>query len=77
MWLRLPIDRPRHYVPIAWPTMEPPDMRPTAAYLWDKVGPPHATNACSYVEFSNELDALVPSSISIFTNSSKLLCLTS
>jgi hypothetical protein len=36
---------------------------PTTAYLWDCVAPTTLTTR-SYVEFSNELDTLVPSSVS-------------
>jgi hypothetical protein len=37
---------------------------PTKPYLWDWLAPVHAAQACSYLEYSNELDALVPSSVS-------------
>jgi hypothetical protein len=64
MWMRLPVSRPRCHISRAWPQTEQEDQRPTAAYLWDWVAPAHATAARAYIEYSNELDALVPSSVS-------------
>jgi hypothetical protein len=64
MWMRLPVDRPRHHVSRHWPQTDEEDQLPTATYLWDWVAPVHTTQARSYIEYSNELDALVTSSIS-------------
>jgi hypothetical protein len=64
MWMRLPIGRPRHHVSHHWPQMEEDDQCPTTAYLWDWVAPVHATQARSYIDYSNELDAFVPSFVS-------------
>jgi hypothetical protein len=64
MAMRLLVGRPRCHIPWAWPQTDEEDRRPTAAYLWDWVAPPHATQGHSYIEYSNELDALMPSSVS-------------
>jgi hypothetical protein len=65
MAMRLPVDRPRHHVSREWPQTDEEDKRPTAVYLWDWVAPPHTTQARTYIEYSNELDALVPAFVSI------------
>jgi hypothetical protein len=64
MAMRLPVGRPRRHVPREWSQTDQEDQRPTAAYLWDVVIMPHATQAHAYIEYSNELDALMPSSVS-------------
>jgi hypothetical protein len=64
MWMRLPVGRSRCYISRAWPQTEQEDQCPTAAYLWDWVAPVHAMATHAYIEYSNELDVLVPSSIS-------------
>jgi hypothetical protein len=66
MAIRLPVGRPRRHVPQEWPQTDEEDWRPTAAYLWDLVAPPHATKACAYIEYNNDLDALMPSSVSTY-----------
>jgi hypothetical protein len=38
--------------------------RPTAAYLWDVVTAPHATQTRAYIQYNNELESLMPSSVS-------------
>jgi hypothetical protein len=58
MTMRLPVRRPRRHVPLEWSHMDQEDRRPTTAYLWDVVTTPHTTQACAYIEYSNELDAL-------------------
>jgi hypothetical protein len=62
MWL--PVGRPKRHIPREWSQTDQEDQRPTAAYLWDLVAAPHATQARAYIEYSNKLDALMPSSIS-------------
>lgn len=62
MWSRLPVGRPQVLQPRAW-NFAHPDLRPTVAYLWDQVSPPYATNWRAYLDFQNELDALVPSTV--------------
>jgi hypothetical protein len=62
--MRLPVDRHRRHVPREWSQTDQEDRRPTAGYLWDVVTAPHATQARAYTEYSNELDALMPTSIS-------------
>jgi hypothetical protein len=64
--MRLPVGRPRHSIPWEWSQMDQEDRRPTAGYLWDVVAMPHATQARAYIEYKNELDDLMPSSISTY-----------
>jgi hypothetical protein len=64
MLMRLPVGRPRHHVPREWSQTDQEDRRPTAGYLWDVVATPHAKQTHAYIEYNNDLDALVPSSIS-------------
>jgi hypothetical protein len=59
MWMRLPVGKPRRYVSREWPQMEEEDQCSIAAYIWEWVAPTHATQACAYIEYNNELDALV------------------
>jgi hypothetical protein len=40
MWMRLPLGRPLRYIAREWPKTDSDDMRPTTAYLWDRVPPP-------------------------------------
>jgi hypothetical protein len=62
MWL--PVGRPRHHVSHEWPQADEEAHRPTADYLWDWVAPTHATQAHVYIEYNNELDALMSASVS-------------
>jgi hypothetical protein len=55
---------PRHHVPREWSQTDQEDRRPTVGYHWDVVVMPHATQACVYIEYNNELDALMTSSVS-------------
>jgi hypothetical protein len=55
--MRLPVGRPIRHVSREWPQTDEEDLRPTAAYLWDGVALPHATQARAYIEYINELDA--------------------
>jgi hypothetical protein len=64
MVMRLPVGRPRPHIPQEWSQMDQEDRRPTAGYLWDVVTAPHTTQARAYIEYNNELDALMPSSVS-------------
>jgi hypothetical protein len=75
MWMRLPVGRPRCHVSREWLQTEEDYQHPTAAYLWDWVAPEHATQAHVYVEYSNELDALVPSSVSTCSSFLKVVTL--
>jgi hypothetical protein len=68
MWI--PVGSPRCYVDRECPEMDPDDMCPTTAYLCNHMAAPHTFIAQSYVQFSNNLDALVPSSVSTFISSS-------
>jgi hypothetical protein len=42
-----------------------PDLASTVAYLWDTISPPYATTKRAYMDYSNELDILSPSSVSL------------
>jgi hypothetical protein len=64
MAMQLSVGRPRRHVPQEWSQTDQEERRPTVAYLWDLVAAPHATQARTYIEYSNELDALMPSSVS-------------
>jgi hypothetical protein len=66
MAMRLPVGRPRRHIPREWPQTDEEDCQPTTTYIWDWVTPPHATHARAYIEYSNELDAFMPSSISTY-----------
>jgi hypothetical protein len=71
-WLRIPVGRPRLKTPRVVDQANMEDLRPTVAYLWDHVSPPVRVTEWSYIEFSNELDALVLSSVSNFIISSSV-----
>jgi hypothetical protein len=43
---------------------EQEDERPIAAYLWDLVALAHATAGRAYIEYNNDHDVVVPSSVS-------------
>jgi hypothetical protein len=43
MVMRLPVGRHVRHVSREWPQTDEEDLRPTAAYLWDRVALPHAT----------------------------------
>jgi hypothetical protein len=64
MWMRLPIGRPKHHISRVWSQTKEEDQCPTTAYLWDWVALAYATQAHAYIEYSNKLATLVPSSIS-------------
>jgi hypothetical protein len=64
MVMRLPVGRPRCHITREWSQTDQEDWRPSTAYLWDVVTVPHTTQACAYIEYNNELDALMPSSVS-------------
>jgi hypothetical protein len=63
MVMRLAVGSPRHHVSWEWPQTDEEDLRPTTGYLWDWVAPPHATQERAYIEYNNELDALMLASI--------------
>jgi hypothetical protein len=62
--MQLPFGKPRCHVSREWPQMDEEDRHPTTAYLWDWVALAHATQACAYIEYIDELDALMPTSVS-------------
>ncbi|CAN6327793.1 unnamed protein product [Urochloa humidicola] len=60
MWSRLPVGRPEVLPRRVW---NPAGVAPTVAYLWDVTSSPYAISERAYIEYSNELDALSPSSV--------------
>ena len=66
MWARLPVGRPEVLARHEWFLGQPPCRQPTWAYLWDQVRDPHARLQWAYIEFMNELDMLMVSSVSNF-----------
>ena len=64
MWSRLPVGRPRVFQPHPWSPVGVDELGPMVAYLWDHVSSPYATTQCAYVDYSNELDVLSPSTVS-------------
>jgi hypothetical protein len=62
MWLRLPVGRPQVLQSNPWDDHGNPDLARTVAYLWDVV-PPYATHGRAYLDYTNEIDALVPSTV--------------
>jgi hypothetical protein len=66
MAMQLLVGRPRRHVPREWSQTDQEGRQSIAAYLWDLVALPHATQAHAYIEYSNELDALMPSSVSTY-----------
>lgn len=65
MWTRLPVGRPTLFEPRAWTPEGVEDRRPTVAYLWESVSSAHGQKKRAYVEYSNEIDALSASSVSV------------
>ena len=64
MWSRLPVGRPRVFQPQPWSPIGVDELGPMVAYLWDHVSSPYATTQRAYVDYSNELDVLSPSTVS-------------
>ena len=63
MWSRLPVGRPHVLQRAPWDDHGNPNLAPTVAYLWDTVSPPYATQDRAYLDYMNEIDALVPSMV--------------
>jgi hypothetical protein len=74
MAMQLPVGRPRRHVPREWTQTNEEDWRPTATYFWDWVALAHTAQSRVCIEYNNELDTLVLSSVS--TRYSSLLVLT-
>ena len=66
MWARLLVGRLEVLAPHEWFPGQPPRRQPTWAYLWDHVRVPHVRLQLTYIEFMNELDMLMVSSVSKF-----------
>ena len=47
-----------------WSLVDVDELGPTVVYLWDHVSSPYATTQRAYVDYSNELDVLSPSTVS-------------
>jgi hypothetical protein len=65
MWSRLPVGRPTVLAGREWFTGQNPRLQPTWAYLWDRVALMHARMDRTYREYTDELDRLTASSVSI------------
>ena len=66
MWAHLPVGRPEVLARHEWFQGQPLSRQPTWAYLWDQVRVPYARLDWAYIEFTNELDMLMASSVSKF-----------
>jgi hypothetical protein len=66
MWFRIPVGRPRVFQPRPWPWIIVGNdrLRPTYAYIWDQVAAPFARAKRAYMEYVNEFDTLLASSVS-------------
>ena len=47
-----------------WSLVDVDELGPTVVYRWDHVSSPYATTQRAYVDYSNELDVLSPSTVS-------------
>uniref|UniRef100_K4A1N4 SWIM-type domain-containing protein n=1 Tax=Setaria italica TaxID=4555 RepID=K4A1N4_SETIT len=63
MWARLPVGHPEIMGRRPWFPGEPPRRQPTWAYLWDQVKVGHARLERAYLDYINELDALMAHSV--------------
>ncbi|CAN6174337.1 unnamed protein product [Urochloa humidicola] len=63
MWSRIPVGRPEVLPRRIWNPPGVAELAPTVAYLWDVTSAPYAITERAYLEYSNELDALSPSSV--------------
>lgn len=63
MWMRLPVGRPRVFPVRAWVPQDYPLLHPPVGFLYDVVSGPSTTSARAYLDYSNEIDALSPSSV--------------
>jgi hypothetical protein len=62
MWSRLLVGRPRVLPLISWDDHNNPHLARTVAYLWDVVSP-YATHHRVYLDYTNEINALIPSTV--------------
>ncbi|CAN6247071.1 unnamed protein product [Urochloa humidicola] len=63
MWSRIPVGQPEVLPRRIWNPPGVAELAPTVAYLWDVTFAPYAITERAYLEYSNELDALSPSSV--------------
>jgi hypothetical protein len=63
MWSRLPVGRPRVLQSNPCHDHGNPHLARTVPYLWDVVSPPYATHHRAYLDYTNKIDALVPSTV--------------
>ena len=66
MWACLLVGRPKVLASHEWFLGQPPRRQPTWVYIWDQVRVPHVRLEWAYIEFMNELDTLMASSVSKF-----------
>ena len=66
MWARLLVGHPKILDCCEWFQGQPPRRQLTWAYLWDHVRVLHVRLERVYIEFMNELDMLMASSVSKF-----------
>jgi hypothetical protein len=65
MWSRLPVARPMVRAPRDLFLVQHARLQPTWTYMWDQVIVPHARMERAYKEYTDELDRLMTSSVSI------------
>ncbi|CAO2174930.1 unnamed protein product [Urochloa humidicola] len=63
MWSRLPVGRLTILPRRVWTPAGVPELAPTVAYKWDVVSSPYAISERAYLEYSNEMNALNPSTV--------------
>lgn len=73
MWTRLPVGRPTVLQPRPWFDVANPRHRPTVAYVWDQIQVPYSRRGRAYIEYSNELDNISASMVSLVRNCLVLL----
>ena len=66
MWARLQVGHPEVLDHREWFQGQPPRWQSTWVYLWDQARVPYVRLDQAYIEFTNELDTLMVSSVSKF-----------
>jgi hypothetical protein len=65
IWSWLLVARPVVWAPRDWFPVQHVRLQPTWAYQWDQVTVPHAMMERAYKEYTDELDRLMTSTVSI------------
>jgi hypothetical protein len=65
MWSRLLVARSVVWAPLDWFLVQHASLQPTWAYQWDQMIVPHTRMEQAYKEYTDELDRLMASSVSI------------